>query len=106
MKEYALYDRKTIVIEKLEQSAKYDPYFVMINVKFWDVTTFELSDLKEIFVHKDRAVLNDIGTEIGAAFNIPVNVHKNFIYFRLQKLIVVKLNLLHNLVKWICFQRV
>jgi len=73
MKDYALYDKKTIVIERLEEPTKYDPYFILINVKFWDVTTMELSDIKEIFVHKDNAVLHDIGQEIGRIFDIPVN---------------------------------
>mmetsp|Transcript_15613 Transcript_15613/g.13351 ORF Transcript_15613/g.13351 Transcript_15613/m.13351 type:complete len:304 (+) Transcript_15613:133-1044(+) len=53
MKDYTLYDRKAIIIEKLVEPAEYHPEFIMVHVKFWDAQEFELGDVKEVFFHRD-----------------------------------------------------
>jgi len=52
MRDYALYDKKAIVIERLEETEKTTSDDLLIMVKRWDMKKFELEGPWEVFVKK------------------------------------------------------
>jgi len=73
MKDYSLYDNKTIIIEKLNEPTTYDPSKILIYVRYLDANKFELSEPKEVFVLKEKTTIHEVGQEASKVFNLPVN---------------------------------
>lgn len=72
MKEYSLYDRKVIIIERCEKKQEIKPTQLMTHLKFWNPIDFELSPPVEILIDRENCKLLDIGKIASEKFGVAV----------------------------------
>lgn len=70
LKDYALYDKKAVVIEILEEEQITKSEDLLLLVKLWDAKKFELGCVKEVFVKK-RDRLKELSFVLETLFGIP-----------------------------------
>ncbi len=74
MRNYSLFDNKTIVIERLSEPTTYDSTKMLVYLRFFDAEKFELSTAVEVFIPKDRTTVHELGVVAAKLFNTPVRM--------------------------------
>ena len=70
MRDYQLYDKKSIALQRLDCEENTLTEDLLVVVKYWDLKAFELDDPKEIFLKK-AFTLQELGVVLSQIYNIP-----------------------------------